>query len=79
MYGSFILFGCSGKKWALRVLRWILVIDPEPSDLEELKKCYLMAVTSRQFYLTQLELGLERLTEQVLVYITVKDEKIIVR
>lgn len=68
-----------GKKWALRVLRWILVVDPEVSDLEELKKCYLMAVSSRKFYLTGLEIGLKRLTEMILKYISVKDEKVVLK
>ncbi len=69
----------SGRKWALRVLRSILVVDPDSSDLEELRKCYLMAVSNREFYLTQLEIGLEQLVEKIYIYISVKDEQIIVK
>ena len=69
---------CSGKKWALRVLRWILVVDPEAADAEELKKCFLMAVRANKFYETQLEIGIEKLIEKVSFYLNVRDYKLLV-
>ena len=61
----------------MRVLRWILVVDPEASDQEYLKKCFLMAVPSRKFYLIQLEVGLEKIVEKITFYTAVRDDKII--
>ena len=68
----------SGKKWALRVLRWILVVDPEASDIEELKKCFLMAVRVNKFYETKLEVGIEKLIEKISFYLNVRDDKLLV-
>jgi len=68
----------SGKKWALRVLRWILVVDPEASDIEELKKCFLMAVRVNKFYETKLEVGIEKLIEKISFYLNVQDDKLLV-
>ena len=67
-----------GKNWAFRVLRWLLVIDPEVADISEIKKCFLMAVPTRQFYLNQLEIGLEQLVEKILFLISVEDESLLV-
>lgn len=68
-----------GRKWALRVLRWLLVIDPEAADIEELKKCFLMAVPTKTFYLKQLEFGLQQLKEKALHLISVRDDKLLMR
>lgn len=72
----FLLF--SGKKWALRVLRWVLVVDPEASDVEEIKKCFLMAVRVNKYYETKLEIGLEKLFEKISFYLNVRDDKLLV-
>lgn len=68
----------SGKKWALRVLRWILVVDPEASDVEELKKCFLMAVSVNKYYETKLEIGMDELIENISFYLNVRDDKLLV-
>lgn len=37
-----------------------------------------MALPSKQFYLTQMELGLEKLVEKILFFIAVKNENLMV-
>ena len=49
-------------------MRWILVIDPSTKDLDDLKKLYPLAISSRDFYLEQLRIGLDRLKEKTLQY-----------
>ena len=62
----------------MRVLRWLLVIDFEVSDVAEVKKCFLMAVPIKEFYSKQLELGFGELTEKIFTYISVRDLKMLV-
>lgn len=54
------------------------MVDPEASDVEELKKCFLMAVRVNKFYETELEVGIEQLIEKISFYRNVRDDKLLV-
>lgn len=55
------------------------MVDPDASDIEEMKKCFLMAVPSKSFYLKQLELGLVQLQQKASFYISVRDDKLLAK
>lgn len=56
-----------------------MVVDPEASDAEELKKCFLMSVTPKKFYLKQLALGLDQLHEKATFLIKIRDDKLLLK